>query len=303
MLVSVLLVSGVRFRAEEVPTGTVSRSVPASEWMVSVSWLAPRLKDPKILVVDSRTQEEYAKGHIPGAVHLNLNDLAFRSSDTGLTSTHEKLAAAFSLLGLSGEETVVFYDDTTELRAPRTLWLLSYAGYARAKMLFGGLHAWQSAGQSVTANAARRSPAPFVVEAKPAILATTEYVARRVRDLSTIILDVRSLEEYQGRNGSSHCARNGRIPGAVWLKWTELLDERLTYKEIDELQKQLFGAGITPAKEIIVYSHNGSRSANTFYALQLLGFPRVRHYAGSWHEWASRLDLPVERTEPQQDVR
>ena len=129
------------------------------------------------------------------------------------------------------------------------------------------------------------------------MLATIDQVAKRLHNVSSVVVDVRSREEYGGLNNSQDCARNGRIPGAVWLEWNTLLNGPFAYLQIDALQKRLQQVGITPDKEIIVYCHSGNRSSNTYLALQLLGYAKVRNYVGSWHEWASRLDLPLERDE------
>ena len=112
-----------------------------------------------------------------------------------------------------------------------------------------------------------------------------------------MILDVRSHDEYAGKDTSQHCSRSGRIPGAVWLEWTQLLENPLSYRQVTDLQKRLNDVGATPDKEILVYCHQGNRASNTYLALQLLGYARVRNYVGSWHEWAARLDLPMEKDE------
>ena len=137
----------------------------------------------------------------------------------------------------------------------------------------------------------------FNVNANPAILASTDYVAKRIHSSTAVILDVRSHDEYSGKDTSQHCARSGRIPGAVWLEWTQLLENPLSYRQVADLEKRLKDVGATPEKEILVYCHQGNRSSNTYLALQLLGYPRVRNYVGSWHEWAARLDLPLEKDE------
>jgi thiosulfate/3-mercaptopyruvate sulfurtransferase len=55
-------------------------------------------------------------------------------------------------------------------------------------------------------------------------------------------------------------------------------------------------AGVTPDKEIIAHCQLGIRSAHTWFVLKhVLGYPDVRNYDGSWQEWGTREDLPVER--------
>ncbi|MCI0417753.1 MAG: sulfurtransferase [Acidobacteria bacterium] len=271
-------------------------ALPKSEWLVEVSWLNKHLKD-RIIIADTRTEQEHMQGHIPGAVWLDLSGVGARTSESALPLMHQELASKFSTLGITGAEQVVFYDESMGTKAPKALWFLTYAGYRWGRVLHGGFGAWEKAGLPVSTERLVRPPRTFNVNANPAILASTDYVAKRLRSTTVVILDVRSRDEYAGKNASKHCARNGRIPGAVWLEWTQLLESPLSYLQIANLQKRLTDAGVTPDKEILVYCHQGNRASNSYLALQLLGYARVRNYVGSWHEWAARLDLPMEKDE------
>jgi thiosulfate/3-mercaptopyruvate sulfurtransferase len=96
-----------------------------------------------------------------------------------------------------------------------------------------------------------------------------------------------------GRN--IRAARGGAIPGAVHLEWTHNLEASGKYKPVSELKRMYEDLGVTAEKEIIPYCQGGYRSAHTYLALRILGFPRVRNYLGSWKEWGDRLDLPIEK--------
>jgi thiosulfate/3-mercaptopyruvate sulfurtransferase len=273
------------------------RPIPyKSEWLVEADWLNEHLKD-RIIVADTRTEQQYLQGHVPGAVWLDISGLGARTSESALPLLHQELAAKFSTLGITGAEQVVFYDESMGTKAPKALWFLTYAGYPWGRVLHGGFGAWQKKGLSVSTEKTTRPARSFSVNANPAILASTDYVAKRIRSSTAVILDVRSRDEYAGKETSQHCARSGRIPGAIWLEWTELLENPLSYRQVADLERRLKAIGATPDKEILVYCHLGNRSSNSYLALQLLGYPRVRNYVGSWHEWAARLDLPLEKDE------
>jgi thiosulfate/3-mercaptopyruvate sulfurtransferase len=269
---------------------------PKSEWLVEANWLIEHLKD-RVIVADTRTEQQYLQGHIPGAIWLDISGLGARTSESALPLLHQALAAKFSTLGITGAEQVVFYDESMGTKAPKALWFLTYAGYRWGRVLHGGFGAWQKAGLPVSTEKTVRLARPFTVNANPAVLASTDYVAKRIRSSTAVILDVRSREEYSGKDASQHCARSGRIPGAVWLEWTQLLENPLSYRQVADLQKRLNAVGATPDKEIVLYCHQGNRASNSYLALQLLGYARVRNYVGSWHEWAARLDLPMEKDE------
>jgi thiosulfate/3-mercaptopyruvate sulfurtransferase len=270
--------------------------LPKSEWLVEVDWLNEHLKD-RIIIADTRSEQQYLQGHVPGAVWLDISGLGARTSESALPILHQDLAARFSTLGITGAEQVVFYDESMGTKAPKALWFLTYAGYRWGRVLHGGFEAWQKAGLPVSTEKTARLARSFSVNANPAILASTDYVSKRIRSSTAVILDVRSRDEYMGKEKSQHCARSGRIPGAIWLEWTELLETPLSYRQVADLEKRLKAIGATPDKEIVVYCHQGNRSSNSYLALQLLGYPRVRNYVGSWHEWAARLDLPLEKDE------
>ena len=86
-------------------------------------------------------------------------------------------------------------------------------------------------------------------------------------------------------------ARGGAIPGAVHLEWTNNLDSNGFFKSADELKQMYAERGISPEKEIIPHCQGGYRSAHTYLALRLIGYPDVRNYLGSWGEWGNRTDF------------
>jgi thiosulfate/3-mercaptopyruvate sulfurtransferase len=269
-------------------------AAPKSEWLVEISWLHENLKNRELILVDTRSQKEYTEGHIPGAIWLDLSDLPTKTSDLGLRELNQQLSRKMSLLGITGTEKVVFYEEHTGTRAPRALWFLTYSGHVNGKVLHGGISAWRGANYSLSWQPTVRQPQSFQVKENSEVLASADYVLRRIRNPGCVILDVRSQEEYAGLDSKQN-SRSGHIPGAVWLEWKELLNDTMNLKSLAELQKRLFDAGITPDKEVITYCQSGSRSSNTYLALRVLGYPRLKNYIGSWQEWSSRLDLPVEK--------
>ena len=189
---------------------------PKSVWLVEAGWLNEHLKD-RVIVADTRTEQQYMQGHIPGAVWLDISGIGGRTSESALPLLHQELAAKFSILGITGAEQVVFYDESMGTKAPKALWFLTYAGYRWGRVLHGGFGAWQKAGLPVSTEQTVRPAKVFNVNANPAIFASTDYVAKRIRNTTTVILDVRGRDEYSGKDTSQHCARSGRIPGAIWL--------------------------------------------------------------------------------------
>jgi thiosulfate/3-mercaptopyruvate sulfurtransferase len=115
-------------------------------------------------------------------------------------------------------------------------------------------------------------------------------------------VDVRSPAEYSGELlAPAHlpqegAQRGGHIPGAANIPWSMAVREDGTFKAADELRALYEGKGITQEKEVIAYCRIGERSSHTWFVLYyLLGYPSVRNYDGSWTEWGSLIDVPIEK--------
>jgi len=263
--------------------------------LVEPAALLPRLGRDPILLIDCRTTEDYSRGHLPGAVSIpELYDhLVTDTRPADLKKFHAFLADVLSRAGVTPEQEVVCYDDRTGMRAARGLWVLRYVGHDRSRLLHGGVEGWLAAGGSTETGKFKPRRSKFQARPQPALLATAEQARAAFRKRGIAILDVRREEEYYGTGGLECCSRRGHLPDATWLPWEQFLDQD-RFRERAGILSMLQGMGVTPDREIIVYCHRGARSANTWLALTLLGYPRVRNYIGSWHEWSNRPELPVE---------
>ena len=251
---------------------------------------------PQPLVMDVRPAEQFAAGHIPGAVHLDLWGVSLiDTSEAPLRAFMWMIGHLFSLRGVTPERPVVVYEhDSSGIRAARAFWLLEYLGHPKVSVLDGGMAAWVRAGKPVTTDAATPVPSTWHGSPDPARLATWQQVSERLGKPATAILDTRSDEEYFGE--AVRAKRGGAIPGAVHLEWTNNLGPDGRYKPEGELRAMYSNLGVTPDREVLTYCQGSYRAAHSYLALRLLGFPRVRNYTGSWKEWGDREDLPIERT-------
>jgi thiosulfate/3-mercaptopyruvate sulfurtransferase len=197
----------------------------------------------------------------------------------------------FSAMGITGRETVVFYENESGMRATRGAWLLEYMGHPSVRMIDGGLN--QLADRKLVTNAIAVTPSNFQGMQQPGALATHQYIADHLGHQEVQIFDVRSDEEYFGERVRAR--RGGAIPGAIHRDWRHNLDDRGTFKPVEQLRVEFERMGLRPEREIIAYCQGGYRSANAYYALRLAGYPRVRNYLGSWGEWGNREDLPIEK--------
>lgn len=246
------------------------------------------------LLLDVRPAEEFAAGHLAGAVHLDLWGISLiDTSEAPLRAFMWMIGHLFSLRGVSPDRPVVVYEKHSGIRAARVFWFLEYLGHPNVRVLDGGVPAWTTAGQSLTQEAQAPVPGKWHGEADARLIATWQDVKDRLGKMDTAIVDTRSEGEYYAE--VVRAKRGGAIPGAVNLEWTQNLTPEGTYKSADDLRAVYADLGVTPDREVVTYCQGGYRAAHTYLALRLAGFPNVRNYTGSWKEWGDREDLPIER--------
>lgn len=251
------------------------------------------LNDPKLVLFDMRPPEAYANGHIPGArsfdiFGVSLIDTRPQPLDAFLWMIEHLIQAK----GVNADSNVVIYDDISGMRSARLFWFLEFFGHPHVHVLDGGFNAWTAAGFPVTRDAAIPKAGAFKMQQRRELLATADDVLSRLHSKDSVIVDARSDGEYTGQ--IVRAARGGAIPGAVHLEWMHNLDEKGFLKPAEDLRAMYAAGGVRPDQEVIPYCHGGYRSAHTYLALRLIGYPRVRNYLGSWGEWGNRTDLPIE---------
>jgi thiosulfate/3-mercaptopyruvate sulfurtransferase len=256
--------------------------------------LHEKLAEPNICLIDTRPAELFARGQIPGAVHFDLFGVSLiDTSPAPLKAFLSMIRHLLEMRGVDMEKEVVIYEENSGVRAARGLWFLEYFGHPNVRVLDGGMRAWKESNNAVATDPVSPKPSHFKTRERRELLATADDVLRSLGDTGAAIIDTRSDDEYMGRN--VRAARGGAVPGAIHIEWTQNLGRDGRYKPVAELQAMYEKAGIAPDKEAIPYCQGGYRSAHTYLALRLCGYPRIRNYLGSWGEWGDRLDLPIEK--------
>jgi thiosulfate/3-mercaptopyruvate sulfurtransferase len=271
------------------------------ERLVSTEWLAERLGEPGLVVVESDEDVLlYETGHIEGAVkidwHTDLNDPVTRDYIDG---------AGFAELvggkGISRDSTVVIYGDKNNWWAAYALWVFTLFGHEDVRLLDGGRAKWEAEGRPYTTDV----PSPAAVDYPVVERDDSEQRAYKEEVLAAIgtipLVDVRSPEEYVGDRTTApaypeeSALRAGHIPTALNVPWARAVAEDGSFKTRDELDAIYRDEiGLKEGEDVIAYCRIGERSSHTWFVLtHLLGFPNVKNYDGSWTEWGSSVRVPI----------
>jgi thiosulfate/3-mercaptopyruvate sulfurtransferase len=195
----------------------------------------------------------------------------------------------------------VLYGDNHDWFAAWAYWQLRLHGVERVSLLDGGRKHWLDRGLPTTTEVPTYEATGITLdEADHALRAFQRDVLTSLGDASLALVDVRSPAEYAGEviapPGMSETAqRAGHIPGAVSVPWAQVVNEDGTFKGADELRALYAAKGVTLDKDVITYCRIGERASHSWFVLhELLGYPRVRNYDGSWTEWGSVIGVPIE---------
>ena len=287
----------------------MSGETPRDILLAEADWLAGRLNDPTIRVVDIRgiirppdapkpwylaQRDAYRQSHIPGAVFVDwTDDIVEPTASIHMTvAGPQRFKALMERLGIGDQHLVVVYDDSGSI-APRLWWALNYYGHPQVKLLNGGWTRWVAEGRPVTSAVPTYPPAEFT----PAIQATWRVSNKDVRaamgDPEVLLLDCRSPKEFKGEIGRG--TRKGRIPGAINVPSVHLLEgEHRTWKPEAEIRKIFEATGVGPDRRVITYCNAGVSASVGLFALKLLGHPDAANFAGSWYEWEADPSNPAQ---------
>jgi thiosulfate/3-mercaptopyruvate sulfurtransferase len=279
----------------------------ADNALVTTDWALEHLDDPKVrfIEVDVDTSA-YDTGHLPGAVGFNwwtqLNDAVRRD-----LVSRDKLQELLRGAGIDDDTLIVFYGDNNNWFAAWAYWQLRYQGLDNVRLLDGGRKKVEAVGLPLTTDVPAHTPGNITLPSatREEIRAYRDEVLSGIGASGRGLVDVRSPEEYRGELAApAHlpqeaAQRKGHIPSAANVPWSTAVAEDGTFKPADELRRIYEGKGIKSDQAVVAYCRIGVRSSHTWFALsEILGYPDVRNYDGSWTEYGSLVGAPIEVGDP-----
>lgn len=264
-----------------------------NEFLVAPEELIKSDSASKVRVIDTRDNDAYQKGHIPGAILADTATWKKLSANPKTLADAKSWEEPLAKLGIQQDMRVIVYGDPMSDVA-RMWWLLKYLGVKNVAILDGGYKAWTAVGGKTT-NDVVEVPAGIssVQLDDQRLIELSELVECCLEQKSATLIDNRSAAEFKGEAGASQ--RKGRIPGACHVEWLEFLDANGRFLSDEQLKEKLADAQLEPSKQIILHCQTGGRSSVGAFVIEMLGYPNVGNYYNGWSQYSVDSKLPVDK--------
>ncbi len=278
-----------------------------SHTLVSVNWLKDHLYDTNIIVLDASyhlptaqrdPDSEFIEQHIPGAARFDIEEISDRESDLPhMLPNTEDFDVAMQKLGMGNGMQVVIYDSIGFFSAARAWWMFRYFGHYEVAVLDGGLPAWIAAGYATESGRGNVQPPPYPFKSKQPLdwTTTAEHLLENITSNEYLVIDARANPRFRGEVAEPRRGlRSGHIPGSVNVPFNDLIDDESgLFKSANEVRERFSREGVDRVP-VVVSCGSGVTACVLALGLEIAGLPEPKLYDGSWSEWGSRDDLPIE---------
>lgn len=263
--------------------------------LVSTQWLAERLGDPGIKVIDGSwrmpgdepARTVYESRHIEGAVFFDIDEISDPDTDLPhMAPPPAQFEMQIGALGVSERDSVVIYDDAGCFSAARVWWTFRAMGHGNAAVLDGGLPKWRKEDRPVTSARSMTASSVYKASFKSGMVCDAAALRANLSEPDTLVLDARSQDRFLAKAPEPREGlRSGHMPGAISLPYGAVLNDDQTFLNKAQLAKVFANAGITDQTAVITTCGSGVTAAILSLALELMEQSNHKLYDGSWTEW------------------
>jgi thiosulfate/3-mercaptopyruvate sulfurtransferase len=276
------------------------------EALVATDWLAASLGDPHVRVLDSSftlpgitpsARENYDRGHIPGAVFFDIDDIAAPGTSLPhMIPSTDLFAEKIGALGIGNDDRVIVYDGAGLSSAGRAWWMLRLFGHGDVALLDGGLPKWKGEGRPLDTATPSPPPRRFTAHFDRSLVRNKAAILANLSSQQEQVVDARAGGRFDGSTPEPRPGlRSGHIPRSRNLPYDFLTDPETRQVKSTEALAGLFReAGVALDRPIVTSCGSGVTACALAFALHLIGHPGAAVYDGSWSEWGLPGDTPVE---------
>ena len=252
-----------------------------------------------VLTAPEKKREEFAVSHIPGALYVHMNQDLAATHVPGKTGRHplrsvDAMARKFSAMGIDKSIQVAVYDDAGGSHAARFWWMLRWLGHDAVAVIDGGWSHWIKEERPVSSELFIPEAKEFIASPRLSWTVTADEILKDLNNPDTCMLDARSAQRFRGENEKFDPVA-GHIPSAHSAPFTDNLDENGNWKSRSELRQKFENLlDGSPAEEAVSYCGSGITACHNILAMYHAGLGDSRLYPGSWSEWITDPDRPVE---------
>ncbi|MDR3467353.1 MAG: 3-mercaptopyruvate sulfurtransferase [Xanthobacteraceae bacterium] len=273
--------------------------------LVSTEWLASRLADPKLRIIDASfkmpgvlplARDDFLAAHIPGAVFFDVETICDRDNPLPhMYPTAEQFARDVAALGISNDDLVVAYDGGNWLAAPRAWWMFLSFGHRDIKVLDGGLQKWRAEGRALQSGPAAPKAGRFAATFDPSFLRSKAQIVDNLASRREQLIDARARNRFEGSVAEPRPGlRAGHIPSSASLPSSDMYDPATgLMKPLDALRSLFEREGLDLQRPVVTTCGSGVSAAVLTLGLYRLGVRGSALYDGSWSEWGLPDGPPI----------